>query len=183
MQITLKDILTTYWAQTVLLMAVIGFLLKRIFDLRTKKIEVKQSLFQQNRNTAIIRFIDTYIGLQSLYRQILSQTFDNNNIGNTDFNKLADEKYEQLYSSFFYFTIFLDPLEQARYADLVTEMRNISTKIIDTSTKVYTGDKDLLIAELKAYISDKLKVNKENIKVIGQIFRENAAKHFPVRLK
>ena len=182
MQITLKDILTTYWAQTVLLMAVLGFLLKRIFDLRTKKIEVKQSLFQQNRNTAIIRFIDTYIELQSLYRQILSQTFDNNTIGNTDFYKLAEEKYEQLYSSFFYFKIFLDPLEQARYADLVTEMRNISTKLFDTSTKIYTGDKDLLIAELKAYISDKLKENNENIKVIGQVFRENAGKHFPVQL-
>jgi hypothetical protein len=183
MEITLKDILTTYWAQTVLLLAALGFLLKRIFDIRTKKIEVKQSLFQQNRNTAIVRFIDTYIGLQSLYRQILSQTFDSNKIGNADFNKLIEEKYEQLYASYFYFKIFLDPLEQVRYGDLVTEMQNISSKFIDTSTKFYTGDKDLLIAELKTYISDKLKENNENIKVIGQVFRENSAKHFPVQLK
>lgn len=183
MQITLKDILTTYWAQTVLLLAAFGFLLKRIFDLRTKKIEVKQSLFQQNRNTAIIRFIDTYIGVQGAYRQILSWTFDTNKIGNTDFNKLTEAKYEKLYDSYFYFKMFLDPSEQVRYADLVTEMKNISEKIIETSIKIHAGDKDLLIAELKTYISDKLKENNNNIKVIGQIFRDNAAKHFPVRLK
>jgi hypothetical protein len=183
MEITLKDILTTYWAQTVLLLATLGFLLKRIFDIRAKKIEVKQSLFQQNRNTAIVRFIDKYIGLQSLYRQFLSQTFDSNKIGNIDFNKLIEEKYEQLYASYFYFKIFLDLLEQARYAHLVTEMQNIFSKIIDTSTKIYAGNKDLLIPELKTYISDKLKENNENIKVIGQIFRENSAKHFPVQLK
>ena len=74
-------------------------------------------------------------------------------------------------------------MEQARYASLVTEMQNISTKIIDSSTKIYTGDKDFLITELKTYISDKLKENNENIKVIGQIFRENAVRHFPIRLK
>ena len=183
MEITLKDILTTYWAQTILLLAALGFLLKRFFDLRTKKIEIKQSLFQQNRNIAIVRFIDTYIGLQSLYRQILGQTFDSNKIVNTDFNKLIDERFEQLYASYFYFKVFLDPLEQARYADLVTEMQNISSKILDTSIKIKTGDKNLLIPELKTYIAAKLKVNNENIKVIGQIFRENSAKHFHVQLK
>jgi hypothetical protein len=182
MEITLKDILTTYWAQTVLLLATLGFLIKRIFDLRTKKIEVKQNLFQQNRNAAIIRFIDKYIGLQSLYRQILSQTFDTNKISKTDFNELIEDKYEQLYASYFYFKMFLDPLEQVRYADLITEMQNISAKIIDTSAKINTGDKDLLIPELKTYISDKLRVNNDNIKVIGQIFRDNSVKHFPVRL-
>jgi len=78
MQITFKDILTTYWAQIVLLMAALGFIIKRILDLQIKKIDVKQSLFQQNRNAAIMRFMDTYIELQGLYRQILCQTFDFN---------------------------------------------------------------------------------------------------------
>ncbi len=76
MQITFKDILTIYWAQTVLIIAALGFLIKRVLDLRTKKIEAKQTLFQQNRNTVIMRFMDNYIGLQGFYRQILSPTFD-----------------------------------------------------------------------------------------------------------
>ncbi|RZK06554.1 MAG: hypothetical protein EOO46_15175 [Flavobacterium sp.] len=183
MEITLKDILTTYWAQTVLLLATLGFLIKRLFDLRTKRIEMKQSLFQQNRNIAIIRFIDAYVGLQGLYRQILSQTFDLNKIGNSNFYNLIDDKYEQLYSSYFYFKFFLDPLEQVRYADLVKEMQNIFSKIADVATKSSSDDKNLMIADLKQYISEKLKENNDNIKVIGEIFRENSTKHFPVRLK
>ena len=109
---------------------------------------MKQSLFQQNRNNAIIRFIDAYVGLQGLYRQILSQTFDLNKIGNSNFYSLIDDKYEQLYSSYFYFKFYLDPLEQVRYADLVTEMQNIFAKIADVATKSSSDDKNLLIADL-----------------------------------
>lgn len=182
MQITLKDILTTYWAQTVLLAASIGFILKRILDLRTKKIETKQGLFQQNRNAVIMRFMESYIGLQGLYRQVLNSKFDSRKIEEGDFVQTADDKWEQLYSNYFYFKLFLDPLEQARYADLMTEMRNIFAIILDTSVKLPTGDKALLMDGLRNSISEKLKVNNDNIKMIGKFFRENAAKHDPIQI-
>lgn len=111
MEITLKDILTTYWAQTVLVTATIGFLLKRVLELRAKKIEEKQSLFQTNRNAVIMRFMDNYVQLQGLYRQILDVNFDVKKIESDEFIKLLSEKFEELYSSYFYFKLFLDPLE------------------------------------------------------------------------
>ncbi len=74
-------------------------------------------------------------------------------------------------------------MEQARYADLVTGMQNVSSKIADVSIKLSTADNDLLKDELKTFLSDTLKENNDNIKVIGKIFRENAIKHYPVRLK
>ena len=183
MEITLKDILTTYWAQTVLLLAALGFLLKRILEIQTKKAEIKHSIFQQNRNTAIVQFFNIYIELQKTYRQILSETFDRNKIGNSDFDKLIEEKYEQLYASYFYFKILLDPLEQARYVDLVASMQNIMAKIKVTSVEIYAGDRESLIKELTRYIAENLDKNATNIKVIGQMFRENADKHFPIKLK
>lgn len=111
MEITLKDILTTYWAQTVLVTATIEFLLKRVLELRAKKIEEKQSLFQTNRNAVIMRFMDNYVQLQGLYRQILDVNFDVKKIESDEFIKLLSEKFEELYSSYFYFKLFLDPLE------------------------------------------------------------------------
>lgn len=131
----------------------------------------------------IIRFVDSYIGSQSLYRQILNNTFDFNTIVNKEFIKSVDTKYEELYASYFYFRLFLDPLEQAHYSDLVTEMKNIPAKIVDCSTKFSSGDKDQLKGELKTFISDKLKENNNNFKVIEEIFRENAVKHYPIKSK
>ena len=182
MQITIKEILTTYWPQTVLMIAAVGFLAKRLLDLQTKKIETKHSIFQQNRNTAIMRFIDNYIELQGLYRQILTQKFEFDLIQNEDFLKSLDEKYEQLYSSYFYFKFFLDPLEQTRYSDLIIEMRNVSDEIMTVSNKFLSADKEQLKIELKTFISGKLGENSENFKIIGQIFRKNISQHYAIKI-
>jgi len=60
-------------------------------------------------------------------------------------------------------------------------MQNVLTKISDVSIKPDTNDKELLIRELKKFITGKLKENNDNIKVIGEIFRENTSKHYPVK--
>ena len=131
MQITLKDILTTYWPQTVLLIAGLGYLIKRIFDLRSKKIEQKQELFQQNRISVIMRFMDSYVKLQGLYRRVCQPRFNLEEMAGENFSRLVIDGAEELYSSYFYLRLYLDPLEQARYTDLATEMRSISFKIIE----------------------------------------------------
>ena len=130
-----------------------------------------------------MRFIDNYIELQGLYRKVLTKKFEFDLIQNEDFQKSLGEKYDQLYSSYFYFKFLLDPLEQARYSDLITEMRNISDKIMDVSNKYLSADKDQLKIELKTFISGKLGENNENFKIIGQIFRKNVSKHYSIKLK
>lgn len=62
-------------------------------------------------------------------------------------------------------------------------MRNVSAKIADISKALPSGDKDTLMAELKTLIKAKLQENNENIVVIGQMFRENASKHYSLKLK
>ena len=37
---------------------------------------MKQTLFQQNRTEAILKFMEKYVSLQRLYRQIINKTFD-----------------------------------------------------------------------------------------------------------
>ncbi|MES2328581.1 MAG: hypothetical protein V4539_03195 [Bacteroidota bacterium] len=182
MNITLRDLLTTYWAQTVLAVAAVAYLIKRILDERSKKIAIKQELFQQKRNAIVMQFLDAYIELQKLYRQILNPSFDIQTITSKDYLLKVDEKFEELYAAYFRFRIFVDQMEQTRYSDLVTAMRNILVEINKTSKAMVTGDNETTVAGLQKYISERLKENNENLKVIGKLFRDNADKGYPLTL-
>lgn len=182
MNITLKDLLTTYWAQTVLIVAAVAYLIKRALDERSKKIAIKHELFQQKRNGIITQFLDAYIELQKLYRQILNPSFDIQTITSKDHLSRVDERFEELYAAYFRFRIFVDPMEQTRYSDLVTVMRNISVEINQTSKEMASGDKEATWAGLQKYISDRLKENNDNLKVIGKMFRDNADEGYPLKM-
>lgn len=66
----LKDILTTYWSQITLLLVGIGYLIKRGLDIKSKKLEINHSLFQQNRLYAINRFFESYAKVELMWNQI-----------------------------------------------------------------------------------------------------------------
>jgi hypothetical protein len=182
MQISIKEILTIYWSQTVLIIAGFGYLIKRIFDLRTKKIEIKQNLFQQNRMNVIMRFMESYIKLQQFYRQICQPEFNLKEQTTQVFHESLSRILEELYASFFYLRLFLDPLEQARYSDLMNEMRNISTTIKESAKKTPENAPLRSEVDVKDFIDGKLRVNNENFKIISEIFRENSNKHYAIKI-
>jgi len=50
----IKEILTTYWSQTLLLLLGIGYLVKRGLDFRSKKKEINHSLFKNSGSQQLI---------------------------------------------------------------------------------------------------------------------------------
>jgi hypothetical protein len=66
----LKELLTTYWSQTTLVILLSSYFIKRIFDNRSKKLEINHSLFQQNRIDAINRFFSIYAEVQLMWQQL-----------------------------------------------------------------------------------------------------------------
>lgn len=70
----LKELLTTYFAQIILVLGGFGslifYFIKRTFDLKSNKIEIKYSLFQQNRINAIQEFINSYKNIEQIYNEI-----------------------------------------------------------------------------------------------------------------
>ncbi|UEG50775.1 hypothetical protein LK994_04715 [Ferruginibacter lapsinanis] len=65
-----KEILTTYWSQVTLLLLAIGYLIKRIFDDRSKKAEINHSVYQQNRISALTNFFRNYAAVELMWKQI-----------------------------------------------------------------------------------------------------------------
>ncbi len=177
----IKEILTLYWSQTVLIIAALGYLIKRAYDLRSKKVEQKHSLFQQNRINVIMKFIDSYIELEEKYKLIPEGRLNLKQLSAVEFEELFLKKYSNLYSSYFYLKFYLEPLELARYGDIVTYMRNISSKISDFYKKTEMESNLEVVQELNTSISDTVKINNENFKVIANLFREYSDKHFVLK--
>ena len=178
--ITFKDILTTYWAQTILILAALGYFIKRILDLRAKKIAEKQRLFQQERQLAIVKFMKIYIDLQKLFRKLIPARTNITTILNTDFVEDISNGLEELYAAYFLFKLYLDPLEASRYTDLMIAMQKLSNKIIEYHTLFSIAKTHISETELKTNIAETLAKNNDNIKVIGEIFRKNASKHYAI---
>jgi hypothetical protein len=65
-----KELLTTYWSQTTLLLLGVGYLLKRVFDDRSKRVEINHTLFQQNRISAVGTFFKSYAAVELMWRQV-----------------------------------------------------------------------------------------------------------------
>ena len=81
----IEQLFTTYWSQVTLLLIGFGYFVKRIFDQKSKKLEINHSLFQENRITAISNFLSTYAKTELMWREIaiykiLSNTLDANKI-------------------------------------------------------------------------------------------------------
>lgn len=74
---TLKDLLTTYWSQATLVLVALGYLAKQVLDIKSKKIEINHSIFQQNRLMAIKNFFLNYSRTELMWHQLsLYEIFD-----------------------------------------------------------------------------------------------------------
>ena len=172
----LKELLTTYWSQTILIIGGISYIIKLSFDLRSKKIELKHSLFEQNRVNSITKFLGAYLDLEQNYKLIPEGRLKLSSLSTEKYDEIFLKKNGEMYSAYFYLKMYLEPLELVRYADLVIEMRNISTEIKNAYIKLDTEKEESVEKNLKNYIVERIGVNNDNFKVISQLFREFSTK-------
>lgn len=178
----LKELFTIYWSQSLILIGSLGYLLKRAFDLRSKKVELKYSLFEQNRIDLIMKFLAAYLELEEEYKLIPEGRFKITEMNPVNFDSMYLKKNANLYSSYFYLKLFLDPLELARYSDLVSEMRIISSEIKNAYIKLEIEEESKVVNDLKEFIIKKIGANNGNVKVIGELFRKYSNKSYSIKM-
>lgn len=178
----LKELFTTYWSQSILLIGSLGYLFKRAFDLRSKKIELKYSLFEQNRIDLLMKFLTAYLELEQDYKLIPEGRFKIKEMSPVIYDSMYLKKNANLYTAYFYLKLFLDPMELARYSDLVSEMRIISNEIKSAYIKLEHQEESKVVNDLNEFIVKKIGENNENMKVIGKFFREYSNKSYSMKM-
>ena len=66
----IEKLFTTYWSQFTLILLAVAYFIKRFFDLKTKKIEITYSLFQQNKINAVNQFFSNYAKVEHMWHQL-----------------------------------------------------------------------------------------------------------------
>ena len=65
-----EELATTYSGVTIAILALIGYFIKRVYDLKSKKIEIRYSLFQQNKITALTYYVSSYVHMDKLMHKM-----------------------------------------------------------------------------------------------------------------
>src|SRR5258706_15161692 len=84
----MKDFVTIYGSLLTLLILGIGYFIKRVYDLKAKKIEAKHSLFQQNKIAAIVNFFEVYSKVDSMWHRFPIYNVINRQITVTEIDNL-----------------------------------------------------------------------------------------------
>jgi len=146
--ITIKDLLGTYWAQITYLITGIGVLIfywiKRIYDFKTKKNEIRYSLYYQRK-------IESFDQFCQLYNEIVIHLFDiitcysNKEIA---FKKL-DEKVLLMMKSFAQLRFFSNSTEFERSTDVIQSFKKIYELLKDDLRNYsMTKQKEIELTEL-----------------------------------
>lgn len=65
-----RELATTYSGVTIAILALIGYFIKRVYDLKSKKVEIRYSLFQQNKITALTYYVSSYVHMDKLMHKM-----------------------------------------------------------------------------------------------------------------
>lgn len=130
---TIKDLLTIYWSQFVLIIIAFGslifYFIKRHYDNLSKKIEINHSLFQQNRLNAVNEFYKNYSNAKLLLRQLTIYDIISRKIEPKEIDKIVIPVLNELDKSHLELKIYFEGKEFNYFNNLVKGINIINNKI------------------------------------------------------
>lgn len=125
----IERILTNYWGQVTLILLAVAYFIKRIYDNKSKKIEINHSLFQQNRLNVVNDFFANYAKIELMWEQlaiydILSNKLDAKAIDNIIWPILNELKKNQIELQ-----IYFNDSEMIYFNNLVNGVFSINNKL------------------------------------------------------
>ena len=172
----LKSLLTTYWDKFLILLAIIGFFGQWYFTLKSKKIETKYLLFQQNKIASVLKFYSCYTRTIGMWETFPIYRMCSNEYNPDDMDKMVTAPLNELRLCLYELSLFfekkhLDLFQKA--IQRITDINDITYQIYQRQiegdvTKVvnkFTSVKEAAIAEAGVFMSaigNKMRVDFKN---------------------
>ena len=170
------ELLTTYWSQVLIILAGLGYLLKRILDLRSKKIETNHSLFQQNRLSTVNRFFENYSKSELMWNQISIYDILNRKLSAKEIDKIIFPVLNELDKNLLELMIYFDEKEMRNFKIIVENIKSINQVLsniyfdYDQDKTITNKSNEFALAKDKALLSNK-RILIELAKSIKQTFK------------
>jgi hypothetical protein len=163
----LRDLLTTYWSQVTLILVGIGFFIQRIYNLRSKKSEIRYSLFQENRLTAVRTFFSSYAIVTTMWHQLPIYQIFKREIKATEMDKLIWPPLNALHASILELKIYFSDNDHKTfeliYDNFLKINRVMGINYSDSDRERHE------VHKVNDFEDIRLKVAKENSALIDQI--------------
>lgn len=129
----IKEILTTYWSQSVLIILGIAYFVKRLFDSKAKKIEIKYSLFQQNRIIAVNTFFLNYAKVEFMWHKLPYYAILNHKMTPEEIDEIIWPPLYDLKKSIFELKIYFDANEHKYFNDLYENFLSLNGNLLEAT--------------------------------------------------
>lgn len=170
---SIKEILTTYWSQTTLILFGIGFLIKSYIDLKSKKTEINYNLFQQKKLESINTFFSNCATTEQMWKDISIYDVLEKNFTSKEIDKYIFPHLNELSRNVLELKIYLSEKEHKDFELILKNMFQINSKLSDLYFDF--SDTPNLISKSNSfqfYRDDKLKENELIFKKIAKYLQK-----------
>ena len=170
----LIDLLLTYWSQVTLVLLALAYLVKRVLDNKSRKIEINHTIFQTNRLSSANKFFSNYSNVELLWQQIEIYDIFHREIDVKEIDRIVFPSINALKSALLELKIYFKPNEFVFFEELATNIVSVNQEIsrlyfIDKSQK----DVNSKIYELEYYKGKMKKQNKEILEKLYEMLWKN----------
>jgi len=169
---TIKEIFTTYWSQFTLLFLALGYLIKYILDLISKKREINFSIYQNRKLDSINKFFLNYAKVENMWFDLALYPILRGEINAYQIDKIIFGSINELKSSILEIKLFLTIEESKNFELLYERMMNISQKLKKLYEKTtFTGVKPIQVSdEVYEFSTFRDEILKNNEIVLNEIY-------------
>jgi hypothetical protein len=128
-----KEILTTYWSQAVLIVLGIAYFVKRILDNQSKKIEIKYSLFQQNRISAVNAFFSNYSKAEFMWHKIPHWDILQHKIKAAEIDEIVWPPLYALKQSLFELKVYFPGVDHKHFEELYNNFLKLNRNLLNAN--------------------------------------------------
>ncbi|KJF44640.1 hypothetical protein [Draconibacterium sediminis] len=124
-----KDLLTTYWSQMTLVLLGIGYLIKRVLDIKLKKREINHDLFQRNRIGVVNRFFESYAQMELVWEHIAVYEILNRKYSTKEIDEIIFPSLNKLSNILFELKIYFAKSDMSNFEEVVEGMKKINSRL------------------------------------------------------
>ncbi len=162
----LRELFTTYWSQMTLIFLGIGYLIKRILELTSRKKEINHNLFQDKKLDAVNSFFRAYAEVQQMWHGIAIHDILRGKIESKEIDIIVSPAINKLQTTVLELQIYFEQKEFAYFNLVYENMLDINKELSD----LYFEDLPITIPQkVNRYYSYRNSKIIENDKILKQI--------------
>ena len=169
----IHDLLTTYWSQITLLLLGIGYLIKRILDLVSKKREINHNLFQEKKLNSVNTLFQVYAEVEQMWTEIAIYDILDKKLSGKEIDEIIYPSLNRLKRVVLELQIYFEDEKHKFFNDILENTFDINRKLFQVYFDVNSNYSITQRADdFFMYKKNKLESNNLIFKIISNIMKD-----------